>query len=59
MDNEREGYAKMQGDFGIPSALARKAKERCAKISDLFQLQDVCMNNEKDGYDKMISHRTQ
>ena len=29
------------------------AKERCAQHFDDYQLQAVCMQNEKDGYDKM------
>ncbi len=53
MDNEREGYDKMQGNFGMPADEAEKAKERCAKIFDQLQLQAVCMQNEKQGYDKM------
>ena len=53
MDNEKEGYNKMQGNFGLPSSVARKAKVRCARTFDDFQLQTVCMQNEKDGYGKM------
>ncbi len=53
MDNEKSGYDKMQGNFGLPGTIAVKAKERCARIFDQFQLQAVCMQNEKDGYDKM------
>ena len=53
MENEKEGYEKMQGDFGMPSAVAKKAKERCARIFQDFQLQAVCMENEKEGYEKM------
>ena len=56
MDNEIEGYNKMQGNFGLPSAVAYKAKDRCARTFDDFQLQAVCMQNEKDGYDKMQSY---
>jgi len=43
----------MQGNFGLPSSVARKAKVRCARTFDDFQLQTVCMQNEKDGYGKM------
>ena len=56
MDNEKEGYHKMQGDFGLPSSIAYEAKIRCARIFDDFQLQAVCMKNEKVGYDKMQSY---
>jgi hypothetical protein len=53
MDNERDGYDKMQGNFGMPPDVAYKAKVRCAKSFDDFQLQALCMQNEKEGYDKM------
>lgn len=53
MDNEKEGYNKMQGDFGLPNSEAQKAKVKCAHVFAEFQLQAVCMQNEKDGYDKM------
>jgi len=53
MDNEKEGYDKMQGNFGMPASEAQKAKIRCARTFDDFQLQAVCIQNEKDGYDKM------
>jgi len=43
----------MQGDFGMPSDVARKAKEQCESTFQDFQLQAVCMKNEKKGYDKM------
>ncbi len=33
--------------------VAQKAKERCARTFDDFQLQAVCMQNEKAGYDQM------
>lgn len=56
MDNERDGYNKMQGNFGLPSSVALKAKVRCARTFDDFQLQAVCMQNEKDGYDKMQNY---
>jgi len=56
MDNEKEGYNKMQSNFGLPSSVAHKAKARCAKTFDDFQLQAVCMQNEKDGYDKMQNY---
>ena len=53
MENEKEGYDKMQGNFRMPSDVAGKAKERCEKVFDAFQMQAVCMENEKAGYDKM------
>lgn len=53
MDNEKQGYNKMQGNFGLPNDVARAAKERCERLFDAFQLQAVCMQNEKDGYEKM------
>jgi AAA15 family ATPase/GTPase len=54
MENERKGYDAMQSNFEMPSDVARKAKERCAKtFEDQFQLQAVCMENEKKGYEKM------
>jgi len=56
MDNEKEGYSKMQGNFGLPSSVVYKAKGRCARIFDQFQLQAVCMQNEKDGYDKIQNY---
>jgi len=56
MDNEREGYNKMQGNFDLPSSVAHKAKVRCARTFDDFQLQAVFMQNEKDGYDKMQNY---
>ncbi len=36
MDNEREGYNKMQANFGLPSSVAHKAKVRCARTFDNF-----------------------
>jgi signal peptidase I len=53
MDNEKNGYDTMQGNFGMPGDVASKAKERCAKIFDTFQLQAVCMESEHKGYDEM------
>lgn len=53
MDNEKKGYEKMQGNFGLLPTIAPAAKIRCAKIFDMFQLQAVCMENEKKGYDQM------
>ena len=53
MQNEKDGYYEMQGNFGLPSSVATKAKARCAKVFNEFQLQVLCMQNEKDGYDKM------
>ncbi len=53
MDNEKDGYIKMQSSFGLPNSVAYKAKVRCMSTFDDFQLQAVCMQNEKDGYDKM------
>ena len=53
MDNERNGYEKMQSDFGMPADVATKAKAKCGEIFDTFQMQAVCMQNEKKGYDKM------
>ena len=53
MENEKEGYNKLQGNFGMPEKEARKAKERCEKVFDNFQLQAVCMENESMGYKKM------
>ena len=53
MNNEKEGYDKMQDNFGLPASEAQKAKIRCARTFDDFQVQAVCMQNEKDGYDKM------
>lgn len=56
MQNEREGYDKMQGDFGLPTDIAEKAKERCEATFKDFQLQAVCMENEREGYDKMKNY---
>lgn len=53
LSNEKEGYEKLKGKFGMPEALSLKAKERCAKSFEMFQLQAVCMSNEYDGYKKM------
>jgi hypothetical protein len=53
MQNEKEGYRKMQGNFGMPPNIAYKAKERCARVFPTFQLQAVCMENESNGYEKM------
>ena len=53
MDSERDGYGKMQGNFGMPADIAQKVKTRCAKNFDAFQLQAVCMENEKEGYAKI------
>ena len=53
MDGERDGYGKMQGNFGMPADIAQKVKTRCAKNFDAFQLQAVCMENEKEGYAKI------
>jgi hypothetical protein len=53
MDNEKNGYDAMQGNFGMPDDVASKAKERCTKIFDTFQLQAVCMENELKGYSEM------
>jgi hypothetical protein len=56
MDNERDGYNKMQGNFGLPSSVEHKAKMRCANTFNDLQLQAVCMQNKKDGYDKMQNY---
>jgi hypothetical protein len=56
MDNERAGYDKMQGNFGLPADIAANAKERCARTFPQFQLQAICMENEKEGYEKMKSY---
>ncbi len=56
MKNEKDGYQQMQGNFGLPSSVAFKAKQRCADIFKSFQLQAVCMTNEKDGYDQMQAY---
>jgi hypothetical protein len=53
MDNEKKGYNRLQGNFGMPAKEARKAKERCEKVFDNFQLQAVCMDNESKGYKQM------
>jgi hypothetical protein len=53
MNNEKDGYDKMQDNFGLPISESQKAKTRCARTFADFQLQEICMNNEKDGYDKM------
>lgn len=53
MENEKDGYKKMQGNFGMPKDVADKAKERCAKVFDSFQLQALCMENESEGYEEM------
>ncbi len=53
MQNEQNGYNKMQSNFGLPSSVAQQAKVRCARTFDDFQMQAVCMQNEKNGYDKM------
>jgi hypothetical protein len=55
MSNEKEGYGKMQGSFGLPTSVARQAKKRCQNTFPDFQLQAVCMQNEKEGYDRMKS----
>jgi len=47
---------KCRATFGLRSSIAHKAKVRCARTFDDFQLQAVCMQNEKDGYDKMQSY---
>lgn len=56
MENEKNGFDKMQGDFGMPNVLARKAKERCERVFQDFQLQAVCMENERKGYVKMKNY---
>jgi hypothetical protein len=53
MENEKNGYDKMQGNVGMPADVANKAKDRCEKLFDTFQLQAVCMENEHAGYEKM------
>jgi hypothetical protein len=53
MENEKDGYEKMQGNFDLPVDIVAKAKENCEKVFDMFQMQAVCMQNEKDGYEKM------
>lgn len=53
MENEKRGSDKMQSDFSLPADIASKAKDRCAKVFDSFQLQAVCMQNEQKGYEKM------
>jgi hypothetical protein len=52
MENEREGYDKMQGNFGMPDNIAGRAKERCTELFDIFQLQADCMEKEKKDYEK-------
>lgn len=56
MDNERNGYKAMQGNFGFSVTEAHKAKSRCAQIFEAFQLQAVCMQNEKNGFDAMQNY---
>lgn len=56
MDNERNGYQAMQGNFGFSSMQAQQAKQRCAQIFEAFQLQAVCMQNEKNGFDAMQNY---
>jgi hypothetical protein len=56
MDNEKNGYNKMQGNFGLPNSEVQKAKIRCGRTFEDFQLQAVCMQNEKNGYDKMQNY---
>lgn len=53
MDNEKDGYDKIQGNFGLPSAIATSSKSRCAKTYESFALQAVCMENINEGYQKM------
>jgi len=53
MQNEINGYNKLQGNYGMPYDVAYKAKERCQQIFSTFQLQDICMQNESNGYHKM------
>jgi hypothetical protein len=53
MDNEKQGYDKMQGDFGMPTDVATKAKAKCSHIFDMLQMQAVCMDNEHKGYEQM------
>ena len=57
MENEKTGYGKMQGSFGMPADVADQAKARCARTFDEFQLQAVCMENERKGYEKMKQYR--
>jgi hypothetical protein len=37
------------------SSVEGQSAKKCAKVFDSFQLQAVCMENEKRGYDKMQS----
>lgn len=53
VQNEKKGFEKLKGDFGMPKDVATQAKARCATTFEDFQLQAVCMQNEKKGYDKM------
>jgi hypothetical protein len=37
----------MQGSFDFPNDAAEQVKAKCAETFDSFQLQAVCMDNEK------------
>jgi hypothetical protein len=53
LSNEKAGYEKLKGNFGMPDEISLKAKERCAKTFEMLQLQAVCMDNESAGYKKI------
>lgn len=56
LDNERDGYNALQGDYGMPKKITRRAKTKCAEIFDTFQMRHVCMQNEASGYKALYKH---
>lgn len=54
MQGEEEGFRKLQGNYGLSSDIANKAKNNCSRIfPDSFSVQDLCVQGEADGYNKL------
>lgn len=46
------------GEWQKPwSSVEAAASQRCAKTFEAYQLQSICMENEKDGYNKMKTYK--
>lgn len=56
VDTERNCHEKMQGDFGMPSAVAEEAKHQCGLLFKSFCGQVTCMENAASDYEKKLGH---
>jgi hypothetical protein len=52
----RKRNQRMRRGFGLPPEMADKAKGHCAKPVADFQLKALCMESEKEGYEKLKTY---